>query len=548
MARKVNVAFNKYYRYDEITNYLKDVAAAYPEIARLESAGKSYEGRDIWVMTLTNQATGSDLEKPGIYVDGNIHAGEVTAAMVCLYTIDYLVSSFGEDEEVTHLLNTRSFYILPRVNPDGAEKYLTTPFLLRSSVKPYPHTFEEFDELPGLHPYDVDGDGWILTMRVRDDKKGEWKVSEKDARLMLPRRPGERQGPFYRIYTEGVIKEYEGEPFSVNRTPWGLDLNRNFPQNWDLSVNGGGIYPTSEPEAKTIVDFLLKHRNVSLLNAFHTSGGFFFRNPYQYGEDKMDQDDLRATRQIAREGTYVTGYPDIKSNNKATLTEWAYEQHGIIGYTTELWDRMSRAGIDHAEYMKADTQEKREALQLKLLEWNDRELMGKGFFNWRTFEHPQLGPVEIGGWNPKFVLQNPPPHLLEPECYKNAQWVLRQAAALPEVTIGDVQTEQVDVGVFKLTATFENLGYLPTYTTNRGKQAGAIRQDRARVTGEFSLLAGKAEAEIGYLEGYMNGHHGSPAKSTARVSWLLQAKSGADIKLELISQRGGVARMSICLK
>ncbi len=547
MARKVDVVFNKYYRYDEITAYLQAVAAAYPEIARLESAGKSYEGRDIWVMTLTNQATGPDLEKPGIYVDGNIHAGEVTAAMVCLSAIDYLVSNYGEDEEVTHLLNTRSFYILPRVNPDGAEKYLTTPFMLRSSVKPYPHPFEEFDEMPGLHPYDVDGDGWILTMRVRDDKKGEWKASDKDARLMLPRRPGERKGPFYRIYTEGVIKEFEGEPFTVHRSPFGLDLNRNFPHNWDLTVNGGGVYPSSEPEAKTIIDFLLAHRNVSLLNAFHTSGGFFFRNPYQYGEDKMDQDDLRATKEIALEGTYVTGYPDVKSNNKATLTEWAYEQHGIIGYTTELWDRMSRAGIDRNDYLKADTPEKREALQLKLLEWNDRELMGKGFFDWRAFEHPQLGWVEIGGWNPKFVLQNPPPQLLEPECYKNTQWVLRQASALPQVAIDDVQVEQVEAGVFKVTATFENLGYLPTYTTNKGKQAGAIKQDRARLSGEFNLLAGKPEMEIGYLEGYMNGHHGNPAKSTARVSWLLQAKSGADVRIELISQRGGVARTSVCL-
>ncbi|HHW98176.1 MAG TPA: carboxypeptidase, partial [Firmicutes bacterium] len=112
MARKVAISFDRYYKYDELSCYLKSVAAAYPELATLSSAGKSYEGRDIWALTLTNQATGTAESKPAIYVDGNIHAGEVTASMVCLYTIDYLLSNYGEDEEVTYLLDTRTFYIL----------------------------------------------------------------------------------------------------------------------------------------------------------------------------------------------------------------------------------------------------------------------------------------------------------------------------------------------------------------------------------------------------------------------------------------------------
>jgi hypothetical protein len=548
LARKVDIVFNRYYRYDEITEYLKAVAAAYPGLARLESVGKSYAGRDIWALTLTNQATGPDSEKPAIYVDGNIHAGEVTASAVCLYTIDYLVSNFGSDEEVTHLLDTRAFYILPRVNPDGAEMYLTTPYTLRSSVKPYPLSLEEVDELPGLRAEDIDGNGVILTMRVRDDRRGEWRMSDKDARLMVARRPGERKGPFYHVYTEGIIDQYEGEPFAIKGSPYGLDLNRNFPQNWDLEVRGGGNYPGSEPEARTIIDFIIQHKNINLLNAFHTYGGFFFRNPYQYGDDKIDQDDLRAMREIAREGTYVTGYPDIKSNNRATLTEWAYEQHGLIAYTTELWDRLGRAGIQRDEMMKADTPEKREAIQLKLLEWNDRELGGRGFYNWTEFDHPQLGKVEIGGWHPKFVLQNPPHHLLEAECHKNAQWVLRQAAALPEASLGEITVEKVRDGVYKLTALCENIGYLPTYTTNKGKGVGAVKPDVVRLLGDCQVLAGKPEVEIGHLEGYMNGQGRGPARSCARASWLVQAAAGSELTVELETQRAGVDRKGIKLE
>ena len=155
---------------------------------------------------------------------------------------------------------------------DGAEKYLTTPYTLRSSVRVWP---EDTQDLPGLHAEDINGDGWILQMRVRDDKLGGWKISDKDARMMVPRRPGERKGPFYHIYSEGTIKDYEGQPFDVVRTPWGLDMNRNFPSNWDPSVQGGGDYPTSEPEVKAVVDFIIAHKNIGQINSFHTSGGIF---------------------------------------------------------------------------------------------------------------------------------------------------------------------------------------------------------------------------------------------------------------------------------
>ncbi|NLY53476.1 MAG: carboxypeptidase [Firmicutes bacterium] len=550
MARKVDISFDRYYQYHELEVYLKEVAAAYPNLADLSSAGKSYEGRDIWVMTLTNQATGPAESKPAIYVDGNIHAGEVTASMVCLYAIDYLLTNYGSDDEVTHLLDTRTFYILPRVNPDGAEMYLTTPYTLRSSTRPYPLALPVAQDLPGLHPEDIDGDGLILTMRVRDDRKGEWCVSQRDPRLLVARRPGQRQGPFYRLYTEGYIKHYEGEPFASHRSPYGLDLNRNFPHNWDREVPGGGDYPGSEPEAKAIMDFIISHKNISILNAFHTYGGFFFRNPYQYGDDKMDHDDLRATREIAREGTYVTGYPDVKSNNRATLTEWAYEQHGLIAYTSELWDRLGRAGIDRESYMRADTPEKREELQLKLLAWNDRELGGRGFIDWRPFDHPQLGAVEIGGWNPKFVLQNPPPHLLESECHKNAQWILRGAAALPELDIADVEVEKLADSTWKVTAVCDNLGYLPTYGTNKAKEMGAVRPDKVSISGHMRLLAGKPEEEIGFLGGYMNGQ-GRRGRQTihpiARVTWVLTAEAGTALTITARSQRGGVAKREITL-
>ncbi|MDP2872059.1 MAG: M14 family metallopeptidase [Bacillota bacterium] len=554
-----DIQFDRYLKYDELTGYLQAVAAAYPHLATLGSIGKSYEGRELWLLTLTNSATGGHETKPAMYVDGNIHAGEVTASMTCLYAIDHLVRNFGKDERVTRLLDRRTFYVVPRVNPDGAEKYLTTPSMLRSSVRVWPD--ERHSELPGLHPSDVDGNGQILEMRVRDDDRGEWRVSAKDPRVMVARGPDDVGGPYYHIYPEGHVQDHQGPPFAVRSVPWGLDINRTYPSNWRPELRGGGDYPAQEPEVRSEVGFIISRPNIGGLLAFHTSGGILFRNPYQYTDAEMDPDDLRATLEIAVLGTEDSGYPEVASGRgySATMVEWAYEHRGMIAFTPELWDMYGRAGLSRAEAAAAKTREQREAIELKLLQWNDRELAGKGFVPWTAFEHPQLGAVEIGGWSSKFVRQNPPPKFLEQECHKNALFVLRHAAALPEVDVSDVKVERVGAtSAYRVTALVINRGYLPTNITNRGKKVGVVKPDTVRIElGEgMRLISGKAEQEIGFLEGYMAGQRpgwgrGEPAKSAARVEWVVQADGGdpeaRNVCVEISSGRGGCARRQALL-
>ncbi len=554
MSSRVPITFDRYLLYSETKEYLHKVAAGYPDLCSLNSIGKSYEGRDIWALTITAGGIASASEKPAIYVDANIHAGEVTGSMAALYLIDYLLGNYGTDTSVTNLLERVTFYVLPRINPDGAEVYLTTPHMLRSSVRVWPD--DDTQELPGLHRADIDGDGKILQMRVRDDNKGEWKVSSKDPRLMVPRQPGETKGPFYRIYPEGYIKDYEGEPFTVHKAPWGLDLNRNFPSNWEPGIPGGGDYPAGEPETHALVRFIVDHPNIGAIQALHTAVGFFFRNPCKYDESKMDPQDLTATKAIARQGTKVTGYPDVKSPNSATLTEWAYEHRGIIAYTTELWNRYERAGIPLEDVRDKSDPDKFpgefEEISLKLLEWNDRELSGKGFIDWTPFEHPQLGTVEIGGWDRKFCVQNAPPHLLEEECRKAAMWIMKHAAALPWVNITDIKVGDIGGCLKKVTAVVENWGYLPTNITNKAVQLKVVEKDIVElIPGPGVEITGKPRHETGFLEGYISGTR-SPAKSAVQVSWVVKVSPDdsppPSVTVEYRSQRGGVIRKTHRLK
>lgn len=551
----VPIKYDTYYKYDELTDALRQLTAAYPTLCQMGSIGRSWQGRDVWYVTLTNQQTGNHAEKPAIYIDGNTHAGEVTGSITALYTIDYLLQNYGRDEEVTWLLDNRTFYVVPRVNPDGAELYLTTPYMLRSSVRPWPYA--DVSELPGLYAEDIDGDGYILQMRVRDDKKGEWKVSARDERILVPRLMDDRTGPFYRLYTEGLIADYQGEPFGIRPTPWGLDLNRNYPSQWNNRIKGGGDYPTSEPEIKNVVDFILAHKNIGALEALHTAGGIFFRSPYTYPESQLNPEDLQLLRTLARRGTDFTGYPDVPSTSgvfAATIVDWAYENCGIPGFTPELWDMAGRAGTKPTDWLSntPPTPAEAEEREYLLLQWNDRELASQGFFRWRKFNHPQLGEVELGGWNPKFVRQNPPHKLLEQECYKMCRFLLKHATALPQAAIEQVSVNEQSAGVYRVSVLAANHGFLPTYLCNKGKEIKAMRQDKLTVELPVGaeLLLGRPEVELGHLQGYFNGQriYGGPAESAKRVDFLIKAPAGTSVTLLLDSQKGGVCRSEVTLR
>ncbi|MFO8060160.1 MAG: M14 family zinc carboxypeptidase, partial [Bacillota bacterium] len=85
MSAHPELSFNHYATYDEMTRYLQEIAEVYPHLVTLSSIGQSYEGRDVWVVALTNGDTGPASSKPALYCDGNIHAGEVTPSMILLY-------------------------------------------------------------------------------------------------------------------------------------------------------------------------------------------------------------------------------------------------------------------------------------------------------------------------------------------------------------------------------------------------------------------------------------------------------------------------------
>jgi murein tripeptide amidase MpaA len=559
-----DVSFDRYYRYDDLTAILKGFADEFPDLVTLESIGKSYEGRDIWCLTITNSKTGPAAEKPALYVDGNIHASEVSPSSACLYLINTVTTAYGSDENITRALDTRAFYVIPRVNPDGAEWALADePRIVRSSTRPYPY---DEDPEPGLEKRDVDGDGRMLLMRI-EDPDGAWKPHPDEPRLMIRRDPAETGGTYYRILPEGIINNYDGAIMPAQGIKQNLDMNRNFPNNWrpEGEQPGAGPYPTSEPEARALVEFIVSHPNITGGIAFHTWSGVLLRPYGTKADSEFPVPDLRAYKKIGDKGTAITGYPnisvfhDFKYDPKEVITgvfdDWLYEQRGAFGWTVEIWSPQRQAGITDYKYVEWFGDHPVED-DLKMLKWSDEKLDGKGYIGWYPFAHPQLGQVELGGWDVLYSWRNPPPHLLEDEIAPFAEWLVWHLLISPKLEQHTLTVTPLGGDNYHVQWVVKNTGWLPSYVTHKALEQKVVRGVITEVTlpEGASLRSGKPRQDIGQLEGrnttpafYTGWGIRSGTPDRAKAEWVIHAPDSGSIELIARHDRAGVIRETVAL-
>ncbi len=557
------IRFDRYYRYAELTRLLKALVKEHPGLLRLESIGKSHQGRDVWLVTATNFATGPDTEKPALWVDGNLHACEVAGSMAALYLIHTLVSRYGQDQAVTDALDTRAFYIVPRVNPDGAEWALADrPKIIRSSTRPYPYDEERVEGL--LPNEDINGDGRILSMRL-PDPNGAWKPHPDDPRLLVRRDPAESGGAYYRILPEGLLKNYDGVTIQVVGPKEGLDLNRNFPANWraENEQRGAGPYPLSEPETHNLAAFVVKHPNITASVSFHTFSAVILRPYDDRPDDEFPAEDLWTFQKIGEKGTQITGYKhvsvyhDFRYHPKQITTggfdTWMYDQRGVFAWTVELWSPIAQAGIKDYKFIDWFREHPVED-DLKLMKWNDEVLGGKGYVDWFPFEHPQLGPVELGGWDELYTWANPPAHLLEKEIQPFPEWLVWHARISPRLALRQAEAEALGGGVYRVRLVVENTGWLPTYVTKKAIEKKVSRGVICEIElpPGAALRTGKPREEPGELEGraYQSAHPDGWEGSTddrCKVEWVVHAPQGGTVRLTARHERAGVVRAEVAL-
>lgn len=543
-----------YLTHAELERVLTSWAQAYPEVMRLESLAKSEEGRDVWLVTVGRDP---DRVRPAVWLDANIHASELCGSSVALSVIEALLVAHADPSADLSdlprfvrdwLLADVLFYVMPRMCPDGAERVLSRRHFVRSNHRDH--------RLGKTEPYwkheDVDGDGKSLLMRVRD-ASGDFVESAAIAGLLLPRRVDD-EGPFYRVYPEGTIEGFDGftipAPSFMSDTE--TDLNRNFPSGWmaEPHQQGAGPFPASEPESRAVTEFAVRHPNVFVWLCLHTFGGVFIRPLGDKPDSKMDPHDATVFRMVETLGDQIVGYPTVSGFTEFTyepdkplcgdLSNFAYVERGSIGFVCELWDFFRQVGFEVKRPFIKNYQERttRDDI-LRMAEWDRAHNAGRIVGAWRPFTHPQLGEVEIGGYDPLVGVWNPPPDRLGELCDRMTRFFLRLAALAPRLEIASVEVVGLGAGLSRITAVVENRGYLPTYVLGSAKSRpwnDAVHVSIALGEG-LALVSGHARENVGHLAGW-GGSDRNTTPMLARsmmeqprrkVSWVVRGTGKATI-------------------
>lgn len=552
---------DRYYRYDHLTELLHRWADEHSDVLSIGSIGKSHEGRDIWFLTLTDPSTGVHDSKPAYLAEANIHAGEVTGEATVLWLLNHMLVNRGTNPEIDWVIANTTVYFIPAINVDGMDAILSgRPGDIRSSVRPFPDQTQQ----DGLVESDLDGDGVIRLMRVKDPA-GPWKVSSVDDRVMEKRSPIETGGDYYFILPEGHLQNWDGGAVALAPALLGLDANRNFPTGWKphWHQSGAGEFPLSEPETRAVAEFLVGHPNIHGSQHFHTFSGCILRPPTQQSQEELPELDKNVLKAIGAMGTAETGYPcisifddfayDKKKPTTGNLMDFVFDQLGAIPYATELWSLPAKAGIEVTDFIGffKDRDPAIDAAMLKLL---DDQLSGEGFKRWEAFDHPQLGPVEIGGWDHVFTWQNPPGPWLEEVTRPNATFVLKAMQTAPLLEIRDATAEALGNGHIKISAVVQNTGFLPTYVTETARKVGANKPVKISISlGEGGeLVTGQLESELGHLSGRAN-QYGFltwggvfPIDSRAIATWVVR-QAGGKVTITASTAKAGTTSTTIDL-
>jgi len=458
---KVPVSWNHYNDHAGIGEFLKKIVKAYPSLAKLEPVGKSFDGRELWCIAITDYSKGEAAKKPAMYIDGNIHSNEVQGAEFAMYTAWYLTESFNDTKFIQELLADKIFYIIPTINPDGRDSFFKKPNNMhspRSGVVPVDNDMDGLTDEDGYD--DLDGDGSITQMR-RKNINGRYRVDPVNPNRMIEVSADEK-GEYELLGFEGIDNDGDGQ-VNEDGAQFEYDPNRDWGWNWQPNYVQGGAYkyPFSLPENRALMEFVMKHPNIAAAQSFHNAGGMILRGPGALEDlGTYNSADVQVYDAIGKKGQelipgykYLVVYKDLYSVFGGEL-DWFYGGRGIYTYSNELW-------TPYLMFNKDATRDPNEDDNFQF----DRYLLFKdAFTEWHEYNHPQYGKIEIGGFKKNFTRMHPG-FLLESDAHRNMAFTIYHAYHTPKLDIDTIMEKDLGDGLKEITAVIVNTRLMPTHSS-----------------------------------------------------------------------------------
>lgn len=560
---KVKIDFNRWHDVPELYADMKRLQQAWPKFLKLESIGKSHDGLDIMVMTINNPDTGPEMSKAAMYVEANIHGNEIQGGEICLYTIWYLMENYGRIDNITRLVNERVFYIVPTVNPDGRQYFMEgAGGGARSGHVPVDSDNDGLYDEDG--PNDLNENGVIEQIRKYVPGKGTHRVSRIDKRIMEPVPFGET-GDYILLGSEGIDDDGDGR---VNEDgPGGYDPNRNWGADWQPNyIQGGSMdYPFQLPEARAVNDFLMSHPNIAGAQTYHNSGGMILRGPGAEWQGAYPREDIQVYDELGKNGErilpfyrYIVIWSGLYTVHGGSI-DWTDDGLGIISFSNELW---SGGQYFTSPELKEQQKDPESPISPRVSSYffDDYLEFGDQFMEWKGFDHPQYGEVEIGGSWRKTRGRVPPRFMNEELCHRNMAFTLYQADEMPMIKMGETRVEKVDGNVYKVLVDITNPKVAPTITV-RAARNKVVEPDLLMLEGKNVEVISASWIDNKEVYKYRpsvtnlidqhdlkriiirSGHYG---KTTKTIQYLVKGRG--EIKITYNSVKGGEASTKVNLR